>query len=107
MRNGPKYTPSSFCYRWRGFGSDDSVSFAPLNGDVARDGLIVANIQQHHFALRVRTAMKEQGLNMATLAQMTSMSRSKLVDVLNGERPLCLSDMGRLMVALCIDVDGA
>ena len=48
--------------------------------------------------------MKEQGLNMATLAQMTSMSRSKLLDVLNGQRPLRLSDMGRLMVALDMDV---
>ncbi len=102
MRNGPKYTPRSFC-RWRGFGSDEDVRFAPLNGNVARDGLIVASIQQHRFALRVRTAMKEQGLSMATLAQMTSMSRSKLLDVLNGERPLRLSDMGRLTVALGMD----
>lgn len=100
MRNGPKYSPRDYCQNWRRFGKDDTLRFRAFTGDLDHDALVVASIQQHRFALAVRAALREQGLSVVRLAVKAGMARSKLSDVLNGERPLRLSDMGRIMVTL-------
>lgn len=100
QRNGPAYRPRDYCSDWRAFGHGEGVRFARLTGNVEHDGLVIASIQQHRFALRVRAAIAAQSTSIDKVAEAAGMSRSKSSDVLCGTRPLRLSDVGKIMVVL-------